>query len=338
MQIISDIRTAHLSTPTVLTIGNFDGIHLGHQALLREMGAAAGRIAVNDKRPLTAFLTFDPHPLAVLRPHVAVKLLTTPRERLAIAARTGIDVGIIQPFTPEVAALEPGEFMTLLKRHLKLAALVVGPDFALGRNRAGNLDVLRSLGDQLNYQVVTIEPVHLAEQAVRSSAIRQLLEEGDVSSAAAMLGRYYHVTGEVQEGDRRGRQIGVPTANLDTAPDKLWPANGVYATFTWLGGDAGHTPYLSATNIGVRPTVDGLHRRIETHLLDFPPNNGGAGSDGDLYGETLTVEFVARLRGEQRFAGLDALVAQIRADIAATRTLLSAIDTPAPPDYLADSL
>jgi riboflavin kinase/FMN adenylyltransferase len=326
MQIITDIYAISLRRPTALTIGNFDGIHRGHQVLLSELCRVAASLAGNlnsDGAAVTGLMVFDPHPLTVLRPEQEHKLLTTPLERLQLAGRLGIDLGIVQPFTAKTAALEPAEFMGLLKRHLNLAALVVGPDFALGRNRTGNLEVLAALGEQLGYRVVVIEPVEWSNQPVRSSAVRHLLLEGQVEEAAELLGRPYHVSGLVVLGDERGRQLGTPTANLLPPPNKLWPADGVYATRTWLHTGASPlftapTVYNSVTNLGVRPTVDGLHRRLETHLLDFPP----AGHTGDLYGQTLTVEFIKRLRGEKRFSGLPELVAQIQSDIATARTLL----------------
>lgn len=326
MLTLSDIRLARLQRPTVLTVGNFDGIHRGHAALLAEL-----RRIARDLDADSGLLTFDPHPLTVVRPGHTQLLLTTPQERLRLAAQLGLEVGIIQPFTSETAALGPATFMGLLRSHLQLAALVVGPDFALGRNRAGDIQVLAALGEEIGYRLVVIEPVDWQGKSVRSSAIRQLIETGDVGEAANLLGRAYHATGVVIHGDHRGRQIGIPTANLDLPAEKLWPANGVYATWTTVHPaepGASATRYASVTNLGVRPTVNGAHRRFETHLLDFPHADveqpvriEGA---GNLYGKTLTVEFVARLRGEQRFNGLPELVAQIQRDIAHARDLLAA--------------
>ncbi|MCC6456335.1 MAG: bifunctional riboflavin kinase/FAD synthetase [Caldilineaceae bacterium] len=325
MQIYSDLSTLQLTHPTALTIGNFDGIHRGHKALLSELRQIATLAALS-----SAILTFDPHPLAVLRPHQPLHLLTTPLERLHLTAALGIDVGIIQPFTLEVAALEPAEFMGSLVKRLNVRALVVGPDFALGRNRSGNLDVLAELGKSLGYTVHVIEPVAWEDQPVRSSAIRTLLTQGDVEAAAALLGRPYHATGLVIHGDKRGRQIGTPTANLQIPDNKLWPADGVYATRTYLhqrapinGASGGVHLFNSVTNLGMRPTVGGTEHRFETHLLDFPEMGG----DDNLYGQYVTVEFIARLRGEQRFNGLDALITQIHADIAQARAILP---TPVP--------
>ncbi len=330
MLTLVDIDTITLATPSCLTLGNFDGLHRGHQALLQQLVTIA---ATGDHGRLTeplqsGFITFDPHPLAVLRPEQPHWLLTTPTERLQLAAQLGVDFGLIQTFTQETAALEAEEFVLLLKQHLKLAALVVGPDFALGKGRRGNLKFLRDLGKKLDYTVHVIEPVEWQGLSVRSSHIRQALREGNVAEAATMLGRPYHVTGLVVHGDQRGRQIGIPTANIQTPENKLLPADGVYATRVRLTLGEEHYHFDSVTNLGVRPTVDGLHRRLEVHLFSFPPTVPPANfaeqvQNGDIYGRQLTVEFIARLRGEVRFAGLDALVQQIHQDIAQAQEVLA---------------
>lgn len=321
MQTYDDLDYIQIDEPTYLTIGNFDGLHRGHQSLLQQMqqlAQVAGQSQAMMATPKTGLITFDPHPLAVLQPQRPHLLLTTPQERLALAGDLGIDLGVIQPFTFEIAALDARQFMQWLKAKLKIAALVVGPDFALGRQRSGDLATLRQLGEELGYTLFVIEPQNWHNKPVRSSLIRQALHQGEVREAAELLGRNYQVTGVVVEGDRRGRQIGVPTANLRAPANKLIPANGVYATRAHLTMEGQLYTYNGATNIGVRPTVDGVHHRIETHLLDFPP----AGASGDLYGQTLQVEFIARLRGEERFASLEALVTQIKADLVQARQIL----------------
>jgi len=321
MQQFINIAQAHLAGPSFVTIGNFDGLHRGHQALLRQVlqvGQQALATGAIHTEPQSILITFDPHPLTVLRPDIPLLLLTTPQERLELAAQLGIDYGIVQCFTPEIAQLEARDFIRLLKTHLGLAGLVVGPDFALGHGRKGDLHTLQALGKEFDYTLYVIDPVVQTEKPVRSRVIRQAIQAGDTTTATELLGRFYSVTGEVITGDQRGRQIGIPTANLQTPLDKLLPANGVYATRTHLQADAGSRYFHSVTNLGVRPTVDGVQRRLETHILDFPP----ADHTGDLYGQTLTVEFVARLRDEQRFSGLDALLLQIQRDIEQARTLL----------------
>ncbi|HAJ35861.1 MAG TPA: hypothetical protein DCL15_09220 [Chloroflexi bacterium] len=324
MRTFDELRKAHLDGPTVLTIGNFDGVHRGHQALLQHMQQLAKHMAAAHGTPVnTAFLTFDPHPVRVLRPDLPYFLLTTPMERLEAAAALGLTHGLIQPFNLEIAHLSPRDFTTLLKEHLGLATLVVGPDFALGRNRSGDIPTLRALGAELGFTVEVIAPITLDDHPVRSSYIRQLLSTGAVEAAATLLGRPYRVSGVVEHGDQRGRQVGIPTANLRTPPDKLLPADGVYATRTLIAGFDRINAFYSATNIGVRPTVDGLHRRVESHLLDFPP----PGQVDDLYGRVLAVDFFHRLRGETRFATIAELVAQIHADIAQARAFFA--DAPA---------
>jgi riboflavin kinase/FMN adenylyltransferase len=305
-----DIRQAQLAEPTAITIGNFDGLHLGHQALLDETKRVAlARTMPHQMR--TAILTFDPHPTTVFRPQEPLMLMTSTRERLLLAAEHSIDYGIAHPFSRETANLEAHEFIGLLKQHLRLAALVVGPDFALGRNRSGNITRLRALGLEYDFEVHVLEPFLLGDLPVRSSRVRDLLLAGEVAEAAHLLGRPYRVWGSVAAGDQRGRQVGIPTANVAAPADKLLPANGVYATRTIVPAYERICTYNSVTNIGIRPTVGGTERRVETHLLDFP----AAGQIDDLYGETLAVEFLGRLRGEQRFASVDDLVRQIHTDI-----------------------
>lgn len=314
--------------PTFLTIGNFDGIHLGHQALLRCLQTEAAAYSPPAK---TALLTFDPHPLAILRPHVPLQLLTTPEERLQLLAPFGLDLGIIQPFDQALARLTPAQFMRLLVERLGLVRLVVGPDFALGRGRAGTVAVLQALGTEMGYGVSVVELVAGTSGEVRSHQIRQFLRDGNVRAAWQMLGRPYRVMGIVEEGERRGRTIGVPTANIRPLPQRLLPADGVYATWAYLQNDKrndkqGNTAGLaraSVTNIGIRPTVDGRQHRVETHLLDFP----GAGEPSQLYEQQLAVSFVSRLRAEQRFDSLAKLLTQIRRDILATRSVLQCAAT-----------
>ena len=300
-----DIRQANINGPTAITIGNFDGLHLGHQILLDE----TKRIARGQMQ--TAILTFDPHPLSVFRPQEPLLLMTSARERLMLAAEHGIDLGVVHPFSRATANLEAQEFVALLKQHLGLAALVVGPDFALGRNRSGNIARLHELGSEYEYTVHVLEPFVLGDVPVCSSVVRDLLLTGDVAEAARLLGRPYRVAGIVQAGDQRGRQVGIPTANVAAPADKLLPADGVYATRTVVPTFDGIRMYDSATNIGMRPTVDGTERRVETHLLNFPPPD----QIDDLYDLTIAVEFLGRLRGEQRFASVADLVRQIHLDI-----------------------
>lgn len=296
--------------PCNLAIGNFDGVHRGHQALLLAM--------IDDARGYgrqAGVLTFDPHPSAVLRPDRAHSYLTTVPERLESLAELPLDFAVVYPFNLETAGTPAAEFIGSVQQAVQMAALWVGPDFALGRNREGDVPALRAIGRVLGYTVHTIEPHLLDGEEVRSGRIRAYLLDGDVQAAAGQLGRPYQVTGIVVAGAQRGRTIGFPTANLAVPSARLLPANGVYATWAHLDDD----PVMrgqrlaSVTNVGVRPSFDNGQRTVETHLLDF---------DGNLYGRPLTLLFIARLRPEQRFPSVEALTAQIRLDAAAGRRLL----------------
>jgi riboflavin kinase/FMN adenylyltransferase len=294
-----------LTQSAYLTIGNFDGVHRGHQALVSQMVQAA-----HDTDCLAGLLTFDPHPLSVLRPDVPLAYLTSADERAEVLAALGLDFVLVMPFSRQVAALSAAEFMSTLAGNIPLRALWIGPDFALGRGREGNAARLSEIGASLGYSVQIVPPFDWQGQPVRSSRVRTLLgEDGDATLAAEMLGKPYQVWGTVTTGAQRGRTIGFPTANLALPPERLAPANGVYACWAWRA--ARGTP--AVVNVGVRPTFDNAHRSIEAFLLDF---------SGDLYGETMGLSFVARLRGEQRFSSIDALVQQIEADVASARRVL----------------
>jgi riboflavin kinase / FMN adenylyltransferase len=310
------MRTYHalpnppLDLPCNLAIGNFDGVHRGHQALLGAM--------IDDARQhgrQAGLLSFDPHPSAVLRPDRVHSYLTTMAERLEALAELPLDFAMVYPFSLETARTPARDFIGRVQQALRMAALWVGPDFALGRNREGDVDALQGMGQELGFSVHVIEPQLLQGEEVRSGRVRAYLQSGDVQAAAQQLGRPYQVTGQVVAGAQRGRGIGFPTANLAVPEGRLLPANGVYATWTHLDDDPlmRDRRLASVTNIGVRPSFDNGQRTVEAHLLDF---------DGDLYGRPLTLQFAARLRPEQRFPSVDALIAQIGRDAAAARRLL----------------
>jgi riboflavin kinase/FMN adenylyltransferase len=294
-----------LTQGAYLTIGNFDGVHRGHQALVSRMVQAA-----HDAGCLAGLLTFDPHPLAVLRPDVPLAYLTSADERAEVLTALGLDFVLVLPFSRQVAAQSAAEFMGTLAGNIPLRTLWIGPDFALGRGREGNTARLSEIGAQLGYRVQVVPPFDWQGQPVRSTRVRTLLgEDGDASQAAELLGRPYQAWGTVTTGAQRGRTIGFPTANLMLPAGRLVPANGVYACWAWR--EARGIP--AVVNVGVRPTFDNAHRSIEAFLLNF---------SGDLYGETMGLSFVRRLRGEQRFSGIDALVQQIEADVASARSVL----------------
>jgi riboflavin kinase/FMN adenylyltransferase len=229
-------------------------------------------------------------------------------------SQLGVDIVISHPFDPETVQLSPLEFMAIVNAHLGLQRLLVGHDFALGRNRAGNPDVLRQIGQKFGYTVEEFPPFTVEGQVVSSSRIRSALLDGDVAAASALLGRPYSLTGRVEHGDGRGKPLGIPTANLEVWADRVIPKSGVYACQVAYQGKT----WGAVTNVGVRPTfADQLPApRVEAHLLDF---------DQDLYGQELRLSFLARLRDEQRFPNVAALVAQIQADIEQGRRLLSTL-------------
>ncbi len=297
-----------LGRPAFLTIGNFDGVHRGHQELVREMVEAAHDPQLGC---LAGLLTFDPHPLAVLRPDAPLSNLTSPEERRDLLAALGLDFMLILPFDRATAALTAAEFMGRLVERTPLCALWIGPDFALGRGREGNAARLAELGQALGYQLRVTPSYDWRGEPVRSSRIRALLaQDGAVDQAADLLGRPYQVWGEVIHGVRRGRQLGFPTANLAVPEGRLLPAYGIYACWAWRG-ETGHP---AAVNVGVRPSFDNGQPLVEAYLLDF---------DDDLYGEMLGLSFVQRLRDELRFADIGALISQMDRDVEATRRILA---------------
>jgi riboflavin kinase / FMN adenylyltransferase len=293
-------------TNTWLTIGSFDGVHRGHQEVIRNLTAGAHKIGAS-----AVVLTFHPHPALVLRKRADPFYLTSPEERAALLAELGVDVLVTHPFDREVAALTAGEFMEHLHRHLGFSHLEVGYDFALGRGREGNLDVLRQIGQELGYSVDAIRPVTLNGEPVSSSLVRKALAAGEVERAGALLGRPYQISGRVVQGDGRGRQLGIPTANLEVWAERAIPLAGVYVCQADIAGQS----FGAVTNVGVRPTfeTEPVPPRVEAHLLDF---------DMDLYGQEIGLSFLSRLRAEQRFASIQALVEQIQSDIGQARAYL----------------
>jgi len=292
--------------PTCLTIGNFDGVHRGHQTLIAgmvETAHAAGGVA--------GLLTFNPHPLAVLHPEIPLHYLTTVEERSEILAALGLDFVLILPFTRETVGISAASFMANLAERLGLRELWIGPDFALGRGREGDARRLAALGREAGYEVRVVPTFDCQGEPVRSSRVRALLvEEGAVDRAAALLGRPYRITGKVMGGARRGRRLGFPTANLAVSPERLVPAYGVYACWAWRE-DQG---YPAVVNVGVRPSFDNGQPTVEAHLLDF---------NEDLYDETLGLSFIQRLREEKRFADIADLITQIRSDTVEARRILA---------------
>ena len=291
-----------------VAVGNFDGVHRGHQALValavRDARAAGGTSVV---------LTFDPHPARVLSPDRAPASLTTLEQKAEILAVLGVDRLAVLPFTVELSRREPEDFARdVLQRALAARVVVVGSSFRFGRGRSGDLATLRRFGDVLGFQVHGLRPVIARGGPISSTRIREALSRGAVDAAKDFLGRRFFVDGAVVKGEGRGRRIGIPTANLDVVNETV-PGGGVYACWARVLGDA--FPRPAAVNVGRRPTFGGGVTMVEAHLLDY---------EGDLYGRTLRLEFEERLREERTFRGAEALVAQIRGDIIEARRVLRA--------------
>jgi len=308
MKIFHGTESASILRPTVLTLGVFDGLHLGHQRIMERVVERA-RAA----RAAATAITFDPHPRAVLHPASAPPLLQTLDQRLANLEVLGIDQAIVIRFDPEFSRQSAEKFIIeAIQDRLHATEVYLGKGFAFGRDRGGNIELLRRMSAELGFLADEVEEVQIRGHRVSSSAIRRLLSEGRVNLARRMLGRPYGVEGVVVRGDRRGHTIGFPTANLQPH-NRVIPKFGVYATATLIDG----TWRRSITNIGVRPTFEAASASsIESYIFDF---------DGDLYGDVLRVRFLHRIRDEKKFSSVDELRAQIERD---TRRALNYFSRP----------
>ncbi len=289
-----------------LSIGVFDGVHLGHQTLLKRLveGAHAEGLPA-------AVVTFFPHPVVVLHNVQDPVYLSMPDERAELLAKAGVDEVVTLEFDRHLASRTAAEFMGMMKEHLGVVHVCAGYDFALGRGREGNLSVLRQLGDQMGFIIEVIQPVSgLKNKVISSSRIRDLLTQGEVSTAAELLGRRYTIDGIVTHGDGRGHGLGFPTANISIPEQRLAPGRSVYATWFWLQNQR----FPAVTNIGLRPTFENqlVLPRIEAHILDLP-------DDPDLYEQSVRLEFVEYLRPELRFPHIQSLIDQINKDIQRSR-------------------
>ena len=303
--VVSSFDEVNDSCPTVLVVGNFDGVHRGHQALLRQVVESAESLQA---RP--AALTFYPHPREVIQGRTDPFYLSRFEERLELIAEQGIELIITHPFNDVVRYTLAAKFVEQMVTFLQLKQLW-GGSFSLGYRREGDFDYLTAAGIEHGFTVYLFEPIHNDDGShISSTEIRQLLRNADVAQAAALLGRAYSVTGEVVLGRQLGRTIAVPTANIGVWEKQLLPAHGVYATWVKVGDKN----YKAATNVGVRPTIDGQSQvTVEAHILDF---------DADIYGQQVQLKFIDYVRPEQKFDGLDTLKAQIRQDIEQIREML----------------
>jgi len=287
-----------------LTIGVFDGVHLGHKYLVSQLTEQARQQSL-----LSGVVTFRQHPQEILSPQTKLPFLTDLTNRANLLKNEGVEAIITLSFTRELAQLSARQFVSLLKKYLRMRGMVIGPDFALGRNREGSTDTLRALGQDMNFSVIVIPPVMVNGEVVSSTAIRKALADGDMKRVVNLIGRPFSVHGRVIIGSGRGIGLGFPTANLDIDSEQALPTEGVYATWTYIDDKA----YQSMTNIGKRPTFGGSERTVEVYVLNY---------HSDLYGRELKIDIIERLRGEKKFDTVDELKKQITEDVKQGRVIL----------------
>ena len=306
MQIIRDLSELPPALPyPVVTLGNYDGVHVGHQEIFRRV-----RVCATERAGTAIVFTFDPHPLKVVAPERCPPIMVTCEQKIALIEAHGIDLVVCQPFAREFAEQSPSEFVQdYLVRGLGAKLIIVGYDYSFGRGREGTIDHLRELGLEFGFELEVVEPIQVDGEIVSSTRVRRLISEGRLRDANRCLGRPYSIAGTVIHGDHRGRKLGFPTANIRST-DELLPARGVYAIrVRWR-----EKFFDGVVNLGVNPTFERREVTIEPHIFDF---------HADLYNETIEVFFIKRLRDEVKFASAEALVAQIERDVAQARQILT---------------
>jgi riboflavin kinase/FMN adenylyltransferase len=305
MQVEEELARFSPGEDTLLAIGVFDGVHLGHKYLISQLIEASRTEGLHG-----SVVTFHPHPREVLSPGREVLYLTTVTEKAGLLRQEGVETVITLSFTPELAGMTARQFITLVKKYLRMCGLVVGPDFALGKGREGNVDVLRALGQELGFSMTVIPEIKTNSDVISSTTIRSALADGNMKQVNKLLGRAYSLQGKVITGAGRGTGLGFPTANLAVDAKKALPPEGVYVTWAYLDGQ----PYQSMTNIGRRLTFGEKELTIEVLLMDYKDN---------LYGRELKIDIVEHLRDEKRFETVDELKRQIAADVEQGKAILS---------------
>jgi len=289
----------------LLTIGVFDGVHLGHRYLISRLVSQA-----KQKGLLSGVVTFKNHPRDLLLPGPHLPYLTTLIERERLLRQEGVDAVVALSFTRELAGVSARDFVGLLQKYLRMKGLVVGPDFALGKDRQGTTDFLADLGKEIGFTVEVVSPKKISVEVISSTLIRNALAQGDMHRVTRLLGRPFSLHGKVTTGEHRGAGMGFPTANINVDARQALPPDGVYATRAYIEKKT----YPSVTNVGLRPTFGDSHERtVEVYILDY---------SSDIYGKDLKIELIERLRGEQRFADVEALKHQITEDVGKSREIL----------------
>ena len=305
MQVEKELAGLSPKKDMLLTIGVFDGVHLGHKYLISQL-----RELARQQNLLSGVVTFRQHPQEVLSPQTRLPFLTDLAQRTKLLKNEGVEAIITLSFTCDLAQLSPHQFVSLLKKYLRMRGLVIGPDFALGRNREGNTNSLCALGRDMNFSVTIVPPIMINGEVVSSTAMRQALAEGDMKKVHNLAGRPFSLSGCVIPGAGRGIELGFPTANLDISPEQALPPDGVYATWAYIDDKA----YQSMTNIGKQPTFGGSERAVEVYVLNY---------HSDLYGHELRIDIIDRLRDEQQFETVEELKKQITKDIKQGEAILN---------------
>ena len=309
MQVEAELAEIGPPKDMLLTIGVFDGVHLGHKYLVSQLKERA-----RQQNLLSGVITFRQHPRAVLSSRAELPYLTSLDEKVSLLKNEGVDRVITLSFTDELAKLSARQFVGLLHKHLGMRGLLIGADFVLGRNREGNIGTLRKLGQEMGFSVDAVSPVKVKGQVVSSTVVRDALGKGDMNKVTSLIGRPFGLQGRVTKGAGRGAGLGFPTANLDIDPKQLLPADGVYATRAYIDDKT----YPSVTNIGKNPTFGAGSRTVETHILNY---------QGNLYGRELKIDIVERLRGEKRFNNVEELKKQMTADVKQGEEILESLVT-----------
>ncbi len=305
MTILHNLSDAKLKSESVITIGVFDGVHLGHQSLFKHLILTAQKNGWH-----SIVLTFKSHPETIINPKKQLPLLDDINLRVKRIESIGIEIVVALDFTPKLRELNIEDFILLLRDQLNMRRLIVGPDFAMGKDRQGNIEKLRLLGSQMDFSVESVPSLILNRETVSSSLIRQALNAGNINKVTQLLGRYFSYNGQVVTGDQRGRSLGFPTANMDIIPGLALPPDGVYATLAYVNNRA----FPAVTNIGVRPTFESTKHLIETHLID---------TRKELIDKKLRIDFVEKLRDEQHFGSIEQLKKQIEKDVDLARSHLA---------------
>lgn len=308
MSIEAELASLSPTKGMLLAIGVFDGVHIGHKHLLSELVRQA-----RQRNLISGVITFGQHPKNVLKAGASRPFLTSLPQKIKLLKEQAVEVVITLSFTLELAQLGSSQFISLLRQHLKMQGLVLGPDFALGRNREGDIEALRTLSESLDFSLTVVPHAVLNGEIVSSTAIRNALAGGDIEKVHRMLGRYFSLEGKVITGSGRGAELGFPTANLDIDPGQALPADGIYASRAHIDD----RQRRAVTNIGKRPTFDETERTVETYILDYR---------GDLYRRQLKVDIIQKLRDEKRFGTVAALKKQIEQDIKQARAILDGGD------------